>query len=325
MTMMGPRKLGQSDVEVTPIGLGTWQFSGGRGPIAGYWGQVPQETVDGIVRASLDGGIDWFDTAEAYGWGASERALARALTAAGRKPGDVRIATKWWPALRRAASLRRTIDRRLERLDGFPIDLYQVHQPLSVSSVERQMDAMADLVRDGKIRAVGVSNFSAAAMRRAHAALAARGIPLASNQVPYSLLRRRIETDGILAAAKELGVTIIAYSPLAQGVLTGRFHEDPQRVKALRAPRRWMPAFRARGLAASRPLIDELRRIAEAHGATPAQVALQWLLAFHGDTVVAIPGATKQSHVEDNVGAMRLSLAEAEAARLDELSRPFLR
>jgi len=319
------RRLGRTDIELTPIGLGTWQFSGGGGLIAGYWGEVPQEAVSAIVRASLDGGINWFDTAEAYGWGKSERSLAVALRAAGRKPGDVRIATKWWPALRRASHLRRTIERRLERLDGFPIDLHQVHQPLSLSSVERQMEVMAELVRDGKIRAVGVSNFSAGAMRRAHAALAAHGIPLAANQVHYNLLRRRIETNGVLAAAKELGITIIAYSPLAQGVLTGRFHDDPAGVKKLAALRRRMPAFRKRTLEASRPLIGELRRIAEAHGATAARVALQWLLAFHGDTVVAIPGATKQSHVEDNVGAMSLQLTPAELTRLDERSRPFLR
>ena len=322
--MLTPRRLGKADVEVSPIGLGTWQFSGGRGLNAGYWGKVPQETVNEIVKASLDGGIDWFDTAEAYGWGKSEQALARALRAAGKEPGSVRVATKWWPALRRASHLRRTIDRRLGALDGFPIDLYQVHQPLSLSSVERQMNAMADLVGEKKIRTVGVSNFSAKAMRRAHAALGARGIPLAANQVQYNLLDRRIETNGILAAAKELGITIIAYSPLAQGVLTGRFHEDPARVQLLRVPRRWRGVFRTKGLAASRPLVDELRSIAAAHGVSPAQVALRWLVTFHGDTVVAIPGATKKIHVADNVGAMRLELTATESARLDELSRAYL-
>jgi aryl-alcohol dehydrogenase-like predicted oxidoreductase len=322
--MLTPRRLGKTDIEVTPIGLGTWQFSGGHGLIAGYWGEVPQETVNAIVKASLDGGINWFDTAEAYGWGKSEQALARALRAAGKEPGGVRVATKWWPAFRRASHLRRTIDRRLGALDGFPIDLYQVHQPLSWSSVERQMDAMADLVLRHKVRAVGVSNFKADAMRRAHAALAARGIPLAANQVQYNLLDRRIEKDGVLAAAKELGITIIAYSPLAQGVLTGRFHEDPARVKTLRAPRRWRAVFRKKGLEASRPLVDELRRLGEAHGASPAQVALSWLITFSGDTVVAIPGATKQIHVADIVGAMRLELTATERARLDELSRAYL-
>jgi len=323
--MLGRRKLGKTDIEITAIGLGTWQFSGGKGFFSGYWGEVPQETIDAIVKASLEGGINWFDTAEAYGWGRSERALARALRAAGKEPGSVRVATKWWPAFRRASHLGRTIERRLEALDGFPIDLYQVHQPFSWSSVERQMDAMADLAAAKKVRAVGVSNFSETAMRHAHAALAVRGIPLASNQVQYSLLDRRIESNGIMAAAKELGITIIAYSPLAQGVLTGRFHADPAQVKALRPPRRWRGVFKAKGLAASRPLVDELRRLGEAHGASAAQVALHWLVTFHGDTVVAIPGATKPGHVTDHVGAMQLELTADEKAKLDELSRAYLK
>jgi aryl-alcohol dehydrogenase-like predicted oxidoreductase len=138
------------------------------------------------------------------------------------------------------------------------------------------------------------------------------------------MLDRRIESNDILSAAKELGITIIAYSPLAQGVLTGRFHADPAQVKALRAPRRWRGVFGKKSLAASRPLVDELRRVGEAHGGvSPAQVALHWLVTFHGDTVVAIPGATKTRHVEDNVGAMRLELTADEKAKLDELSRTF--
>jgi aryl-alcohol dehydrogenase-like predicted oxidoreductase len=321
---MTTRRLGKTIIEITPIGLGCWQFSQAANMMSRAWPFIDQETITGIVDAAMKGGINWFDTAEAYGWGKSEQALARALRAAGKEPGSVRVATKWWPALRRAGHLRRTIDRRLEALDGFPIDLYQVHQPLSWSSVARQMNAMADLVMKHKVSAVGVSNFSAKAMRRAHAALAARGIPLAANQVQYHLLDRRIETNGVLAAAKELGITIIAYSPLAQGVLTGRFHEDPTRVKALRAPRRWRGIFKTKGLEASRPLVDELRRIAEAHGVSPAQVALNWLVTFSGDTVVAIPGATKKIHVADIVGAMRLELTAAERARLDELSRAYL-
>ncbi len=207
---MTKRRLSQTSIEITPIGLGCWQFSGGRGFVGGFWGPVPQATVDEIVAAALAGGINWCDTAEIYGRGQSERALAQALKVAGRKNGDVIVATKWWPAWRTAASIRATIGERLRCFGGFGIDLHQVHQPLSFSSVEAEMEAMADLVAAAQIRAVGVSNFSASQMRRAHAALAKRGVPLASNQVNYSLIRRRVESNGIVAAAEELGITIIA-------------------------------------------------------------------------------------------------------------------
>jgi len=317
------RRLGHTSIEITAIGLGCWQFSGGHGFVGGFWEALSQEGVDEVVRVALAGGIDWFDTAEAYGAGRSERALARALAAAGRKDGDVVVATKWWPMLRTARSIRATIDERLRCLDGFSIDLHQVHQPFSFSTVEAEMEAMAELVAAKKIRAVGVSNFSAAQMRRAHAALARRRIPLAANQVRYSLVHRRIESNGILDAARELGVTIIAYSPLGQGILSGRFHDDPALIRTRPGPRRHMSAFRASGLARTRPLVDEVRRIAAARALTPSQVALNWLLHAHGETVVAIPGASRPRHAEEAAGAMGFRLAPEEMSRLEELSRPF--
>lgn len=318
------RRLGRTDIELSPIGLGCWQFSEGRGLVGGFWEALAPDVVNQIVAASLAGGITWFDTAEAYGQGRSEQALSRALQAAGVAPGGAVIATKWWPLLRTAGSIRSTIDERLRRLAPYPIDLYQVHQPYALAPVPAQMRAMADLVADKRIRSVGVSNFGAARMRAAHATLAQRGLPLASNQMKYSLLDRRIESNGVMAAAKELGVTIIAYSPLEQGLLSGKFHDDPGLIKQRVGPRKWMREFRASGLAKSRPLVTELRAIAQAHGVSASQVALAWLLQFHGDTVVAIPGASRVKHVEDNVGAMRLTLSARELARIDELSRQFM-
>jgi len=317
------RRLGRTSVEITPIGLGCWQFSSGFGFVGGYWEALPQETVNEIVGAGLVHGIGWFDTAEAYGRGRSEQALSRALAANGRKGGDVVVATKWWPILRTAASIGRTIDERLRCLGGFPIDLHQVHQPFSFSSVEAEMDAMAALVTAGKIRTVGVSNFSASQMRRAHARLARHGIPLASNQVRYSLVYRGAETNGVLDAARELGVTIIAYSPLGQGILSGRFHDDPSLIRKRVGPRRYMPLFRASGLERTRPLVAELSRIAAERGVTPSQVALSWLIHFHGETVVAIPGASRPPHAVEAAGAMGLRLSGEETGRLDELSRSF--
>ena len=182
------------------------------------------------------------------------------------------------------------------------------------------MEAMADLVLRGKIRSVGVSNFSAKRMRRAHAALGRRGIPLASNQVKYSLLDRRIEGNGVLDAAKELGVTIIAYSPLEMGLLTGRFHRDGDLLKTRPIGRR---LSLRRKIDRSRPLVATLDEIAVGHGVTPAQVALNWLVNAHGDTVVAIPGASKPAHAQESAGAMAFSLAPEELSRLEELTRSF--
>jgi aryl-alcohol dehydrogenase-like predicted oxidoreductase len=303
--------------------LGCWQFSEGFGFAGGFWEALPADTVQEIVDASLKGGINWFDTAEVYGRGRSERALAGALTRLGKKPGDVLVATKWWPLPRGASSITRTIDTRLECLSPFGIDLHQIHHPFSLATVAAQANAMADLVEAKKIRTVGVSNYSARRMRAAHEALARRGVPLVSNQMSYSLLDRSIESNGVLAAAKELGITIIAYSPLAQGLLSGKFHEDPTLIRKSSGPRKFNPAFWASGLKRTRALVDELKKIAAAHGATASQVALNWLAHFHGDTVVVIPGATKRRHAEENVGAMGFTLTQDELNRIDELSRQF--
>ena len=311
------RKLGRTEIEITPIGLGTWQFSEGRSIHGLVWSRIGGDVMDEIVGAALSDGINWFDTAEAYGGGRSERALAHALGAAGKRPGDVVIATKWQPVLRRARSIRRTIDRRIDSLAPFGIDLHQVHNPASFSSVEAEMDAMAALVRDGKIRAVGVSNFSADRMRRAHAALAKHGIPLASNQVKYNLLDRTIERNGVLAAAKELGVTIIAYSPLEMGLLSGKFHRDPGLLKRLPLGRRFMLR---RKVARSRPIVAAIEEVAGVHGVTPSQVALSWLVTANGETVVAIPGASRPEQARESAGAMQLALTPQELAALDRAS-----
>jgi aryl-alcohol dehydrogenase-like predicted oxidoreductase len=308
---------------VSPVGLGCWQFSEAKG-MGRYWPALPQDTVNEIVAASLAGGTTWFDTAEIYGGGRSESALARALIAAGKKSGEVLIATKWWPVLRSAGNIKRTIGERLARLAPFGIDLYQIHSPLAFSSTSAQMRAMADLLANQRIRAVGVSNFSARRMRAAHADLASRGIALVSNQVRYNLLDRRIETNGVLDTAKELGITIIAYSPLAQGLLSGHFHRDPTIIHRRAGPRKWMPAFRASGLQRSRMVVEALQELAQAYGVTPSQVALNWLLLFHGKVVVVIPGATRVQQAVENAAAAGFRLSIRDLERLDQLSRSFL-
>lgn len=317
---MKVRNLGRTDIKVTPIGLGAWQFSAGQGVNAFIWPTLSNEVTNEIVKTALDGGINWFDTAEFYGKGRSEQALARALKAVNKSTGDIVIATKWSPFFRTARSIKKTIGERLRCLEGFSIDLHQVHQPTSFSSIEAEMEVMADLVESGKIRAVGVSNFSEKQMRRAHKALALRGLSLASNQVKYNLLDRHIERNGVLDTAKELGITIIAFSPLEMGLLTGKFHDNPDLFLNVPLLRRILLRNKFQK---SRSLIKILKAISVKHDVTSAQVALNWLINFHDNSMVAIPGATKASHVKQNAGAMSFELSDQEIVQIDELSSQF--
>lgn len=307
---------------ITPIGLGCWQFSK-RGNLAGkFWPSLEDDLILDIVRISLEGRINWFDTAEMYGKGASEKILAKSLVRLGIKPGDLLIATKWSPMFRTASNISKTIDERLACLDPFPIDLYQVHNPYGFSSEVKEMEAMARLVKAKKIKHVGVSNFSAKKMRSAWKTLQKQGISLLSNQVQYSLLNRKIETNGIMDTAKELGITIIAYSPLAQGLVTGKFHDNPELLKNI-GFRKYSALFKPKGLEKSRPVAELVKKLAHNYEATPSQVALNWLINFHGDTVVAIPGATKAKHAEENTGAMKFRLTPEDMKLLDDASVGF--
>jgi aryl-alcohol dehydrogenase-like predicted oxidoreductase len=273
------------------------------------------------VKLSLEGGINWFDTAELYGAGRSERSLSLALQKAGKKDGEVVIATKWNPIMRTASTITKTFPARENSLSPYKIDLFQVHLPYSVSSVEVQMNAMADLLDAKKIKSVGVSNFSAENMHRAHKALNKRGYSLISNQVRYNLLDRRIEKNGVMEIAREFNISIIAYSPLAQGLLSGKYHNNPEAAGNL-------PLMRRRSLKGrieqSRKLVETLSNIADDYSVSASQVALNWLVNFHGDIVVAIPGATKVEHARQNCLAMTFRLTEAEMAVISDLSAQFI-
>ncbi len=312
------RSLGKTGLQVSPIGLGVMEMAGGGGLAGMIFPVMPQEEKNAIIQAALDGGINFFDTAEMYGMGVSERSLADGLKAAGKADSDVVIETKWMPFLRTAGNIKTSITDRLRFLGGYSISNFMVHQPWSFSSPEAEMNAMADLVEAGKVRSVGVSNFNPERMRRAHAALAARGLPLALNQVRFSLLHREIEADGTLATARELGVTIVAYTPLGRGVLSGKYLKDPALLEHLPGIRRRMMR---RDVERSRPLLKVLDEIAQAHGVTIAQVALNWVILFNGDLVVTIPGATKVSQAQEAAGAMSFALSEEELHRLDEASK----
>lgn len=319
------RKLGSTNLELSPLGLGCWQFSNGQGVVGKFWPVLSADDVLKIVKISLEGGINWFDTAEVYGKGQSEQMLSKALRDSGALANDARIATKWWPIFRTAGSIVSTIDERIRYLDNRTIHLHQVHQPYSFSSVASEMKAMAQLVKVGKIQNVGVSNYSAKQMREAHRVLKEHGLPLASNQVKYSLLDRRIEQNGIMETAKELGIAIIAYSPLEQGILSGKFHKNPALVKGITGPRKWTSSFKESGLRKSKPLIDHLEELAVQYDASPTQIALNWMINAHGETVFAIPGASKIHHAQENVKAMQFKLTTTEIHTISEISNNVIR
>ena len=314
------RPLGHSTIEITPVGLGAWQFSEGKGFHGLIWKGLSSEQTNAIVQAALAGGINWFDTAEIYGNGRLEIALSRALQNASQQNGDIVIATKWNPNFRTATNILKSFPQRAENLSPFSIDLHQIHNPASFSSPESEMDAMAALLDEGKIKAVGVSNFSAKNMARAHKRLQLLGHGLSANQVKYSLLDRNIESNGVLDTAKELGITIIAYSPLEMGLLTGKFHKDPSLLNNIPRGRR---LALGRKLEKSRPLITVLEAIATQHSVTVSQVALNWLIYHSGDTVVVIPGASKPHHAAESAGAMTFQLTTEERAKIDDACRQF--
>jgi aryl-alcohol dehydrogenase-like predicted oxidoreductase len=317
------RELGGTGILLSPIGLGCWQFSDKVGMTGGIWEKPADGELGAIVQTALDGGINWFDTAQMYGKGSSERALAKALLGAGARPGSVFVATKWWPLFKTAADFETSFADRETNLSPFPVDLIQIHQPFSLSSAEKQAMVLVRLLKTRKVRAVGVSNFPPALLRRVHKVLAGEGLVLASNQVRYSLNHRRIESDGTLDTAKELGVSIIAWSPLSQGLLSGRFHDNPGLAAKLPWMRRRMGGLDAEGLAATSGLVRALRETAKAHAASASQIALAATIALHGDLVFAIPGATKTAQASEAAASMGITLKGEELSRLDEESKRF--
>lgn len=317
------RRLGSSDLMVSPVGLGCLQFSRGRGISGVMWPSLSKKEINAIVETSIKGGINWFDTAELYGWGESERALSRSLDDLNIPKKEIVIATKWWPVLRTAHSITSTIDKRLSALGTETIDLYQIHNSFSFSSIRSQMKEMAKLVDQGKIRYVGVSNFSADSMRKAHNELSKYGLKLVSNQVNYSLLKRQIERNGILDTAKELGISLIAYSPLGRGLLTGKFHDNPDLITKRHILRRYYASLNKTKLKRSSQVVQALKSIAKKYQVTPSQVALNWVINANSKTTLAIPGATKVGQARDNADAMKFELSDDDISHLDEVSSLF--
>jgi aryl-alcohol dehydrogenase-like predicted oxidoreductase len=305
------RTLAGSDVQIPALGVGTWAWGDkavwGMG---GYDDKVTRDTIREAWEASIDAGATFFDTAEVYGRGESERIIGALLAADPARAEKVQIATKFWPApwkfdVRQAllSSLRASLDR----LGRDSVELYQIHGPISLRGHGALADALADAHAAGLVRSVGVSNYSVRETRAMAAALAARGLKLASNQIELSLLRRAPETSGLLAACKELGVVPLAYSPIGQGRLTGKYSaENPPPGRR---------GFSDHPMTVVDAVVAELRRIGEEHdGRTPSQVALNWIIA---KGAVPIPGAKNRGQAEENAGAMGWSLTAEEVAALD--------
>jgi aryl-alcohol dehydrogenase-like predicted oxidoreductase len=299
--------------EIRPLGVGVWSW--GDRTFWGYGKTYNQQDVTEAFTTSIELGITLFDTAEVYGGGESERILGSLIR---KHQAPAVVASKFAPLFWRftAGSVPRALQGSLRRL-GLPrIDLYQVHWPYTFISNTALMNALADAVEAGKIGAVGVSNYSSKQMRRAHEALARRGIALAANQVNYSLLKRTPEINGVLDTCRELGVVLIAYSPLAQGMLTGKYTAD----NPPGGPRRFSMS-RSR-LRAIEPVTDLLRSIGQEHGGkTPAQVALAWLIAQGG--VLPIPGAKNARQARDNAGALGWELSTAQQEALEQATRDW--
>jgi aryl-alcohol dehydrogenase-like predicted oxidoreductase len=311
------RQLGASGIIVSALGVGVWAW-GDRG----LWGYGKNYTVQDIkdaYRTSVDAGLNFFDTAEIYGDGRSERLLGRCIKWDGR---PVVVASKFAPLPYRLTprSLLKALDASLERFGLDNIDLYQVHWPYSVLPIDGLMEMMAQAFRHEKIRAVGVSNYSAEQMERAQSALARHAIPLAANQVHYSLMHRAPEANGVLDACRRLGAALIAYSPLAQGVLTGKYTGAGATPITLR--RRFTGLMREANTPETQQLIVALKQLAEARDKTPGQVALNWLLC-KDELVIPIPGAKTGNQARQNAGALGWRLAPEEVHRLDEASQPW--
>jgi aryl-alcohol dehydrogenase-like predicted oxidoreductase len=301
--------LGKTEIQIPHLGVGAWAWGDRR-----FWnyGQGYDEAdIRGAFDASLAGGVNFIDTAEVYGSGASERFLGSFLPGAS---SPVVVATKFFPFPWRLskATLLRALRGSLERLNLERVDLYQVHWPYPPMAIETWAEALAQAVQQGLARAVGVSNYSADQMRRASVVLAKHSIVLASNQVDYSLLNRKVEQNGVLKTCQELGVTLIAYSPLAQGVLTGKY--SPERP--LPGIRGWR--YSRAVLEKAQPLLRMMGEIGEAHdGKSVAQVALNWTIC---KGTVPIPGAKNAKQAQDNLGALGWRLNEAEVVALDNAS-----
>lgn len=289
------------------MGLGAWQW--GDRVVWAYGQKYSDKELREGFEVSLNLGVRFVDTAETYGSGYSERLLGKFLKDIDQ---PVLVATKFfpWPWKITKGFIPRALKGSLDRLGLESVDLYQIHWPSFTLSPESMMEGMVECVKRGMTRTVGVSNFDEKRMIRAYTTLARHGIPLASNQVHYSLLTRDVEKNGTLARCKELGIRMIAYSPLEKGLLTGKYsaQNPPPGVRG---------SHYADMLKKLPPVIKLLQEFGQTHGKTAAQVSLNWLIC---KGALPIPGAKNVKQAEENAGGAGWRLTEDEVARLDEVT-----
>lgn len=314
---MKTRKLGWTDLNLTTIGLGTWAIGGGDWT----WGWGPQddeESVAAIILAS-EKGINWIDTAPAYGLGHSEEIVGKALK---KLPRRSIVATKCgieWDNNRKSThelkgeSIRREVEASLKRLGVDVIDLYQIHWPEPDSELEPAWQQIANMVKEGKVRYAGVCNCSIEQLKRIQPIH-----PVASLQPPYSMIERGAEDSGLLDYCREHNIGVVAYSPMQKGLLTGKFNK--QRVQELPAEdhRRNDPNFQEPRLTANLDLVKKLTILAKRHGKTPAQMAIAWVLR-RPELTAAIVGARRPSQVAETVLAGDLELSPEDINAIDGL------
>lgn len=298
-------ELGRTGLKISQIGIGSWQIG------SKYWGwgseYSEQETIMAVKKA-IELGINFIDTAEMYGDGESERVIGKAIK---NLRENVVIATKVWPTHLTYDGVLKACERSLRRLGVDVIDLYQIHWPNPFIPIGQTMKAMERLVKEGKIRYIGVSNFSLRKLIQAQEAL--RNNEIVSNQVKYNMIEREAEKE-LLPFAEKNKITIIAYSPLAQGLLTGKYGPEYRPRDYIR---RINTLFDKENLRRLQPLISLLKEIASKRGKTPAQVALNWLI--RRPEVIAIPGVKRPSQAEENAGAADFNLTDAELRMIDEV------
>jgi aryl-alcohol dehydrogenase-like predicted oxidoreductase len=311
--------LAGSDVSVPALGVGTWAW-GDRSTwgMGGYDTALTRDSIRDAWDASIDAGVTLFDTAEVYGGGESERIIGGLLAADPDRAASAVVATKFMPSpwkLEVRGALMRSLRSSLDRLGLPSVGLYQIHGPISLRSHAALADALAAAHQAGLVGAVGVSNYSVKETRAMAEALGRRGLRLATNQIEFSLLRRAPETSGLLAACQDLGVLPLAYSPIGQGRLTGKYSaSNPPPGKR---------TFSNHPMEVVDRVVAELRRVGERHGGKlPSQVALNWVMA---KGAVPIPGAKSRQQAEENAGALGWTVDEEDLARLDAVALPGIR
>ncbi len=310
---MQKKRLGNSDMELTPIGIGAWAMGGGGWAFA--WGpQDDRASIEAIHRA-LDGGVNWIDTAAVYGLGHSEEVVARALAGRSNRPYIFTKCERIWNDRReiqkslKAGSVRRECESSLRRLNVNAIDLYQVHWPEPEEDLEEGWTALAKLREEGKVRWIGVSNFTVAQIERCR-----RIAPVTSLQPPYSAISPEAEVD-LLPYCQKHGIGVIPYSPMKSGLLTGKLTRE--RIAALPEDdfRRRAPAFQEPQLTRNLVLADLMRKIGERHGRSAGEVAIAWVLRNPAVTA-AIVGMRSAEQAQDVLGAMEFRLSAAEIAEI---------